>query len=103
LTFASTLSTARITFEKGDLNIEAVAEDDSLSISIDLRLEGTLSDVSSAAPWRGLVGGRPSWIWTLTNQQAFVDGIQFLVRTGCGEVMLQLVVIASSLKPYLVG
>jgi Family of unknown function (DUF6334) len=97
------LSVICITFENGDLNIEAVAEDDSLNISIDSRREGTLSDVSSGAPWRRLVGGSPLWIWTLTNQQGFVDGIQFLVRTGRGDVMLQLVVIASSLKPNLVG
>jgi Family of unknown function (DUF6334) len=97
------LSVICITFENGDLNIEAVAEDDSLNISIDSRPEGTLSDVSSGVPWRRLVGGSPLWIWTLTNQQGFVDGIQFLVRTGRGDVMLQLVVIASSLKPNLVG
>jgi len=97
------ISSVAIRFSSGnELFIEAVGVDDSVRI---LQSEVTHRpgsvEVSEWMPWSTLVGKRLEWVWTMMNQQGYVDGVQF-ESSGQDQPALQLMVIASSLKPYLV-
>jgi hypothetical protein len=96
------LSTVQIIFDNGVLTVWAIDEDDSIGISVDRAYDSDLHEVSRDMPWSVLVGGDLLWIWTMTNHQGYVDGIQFASRVRGADVSLQLIVMASSLKPYLV-
>lgn len=97
------LGAAYLEFEKGGLTINALADDDSIAVSAFPPRPQRWHDISTVQPWADLVGGRPLWIWTMTNQQGYTDGVQFQVRRPDREVGLQLVVYASSLKPFRVA
>src|SRR5262245_47757403 len=92
------LAVVNIGFEKGSLSILADGDDDSIVV-----LEGAhpfdgLEDVSDVEPWSSLIGGQPLWMWMMTNHRGYTDGLQLHVRTVNGEVIIQLLVIGSSLK-----
>jgi hypothetical protein len=70
---------------------------------LNVELESNHHDVSGEYPWSLLVGGAPLWLWSLTNQQGYRDGFQIMLRKDGADIGLQIMVIASSLKPFLVS
>lgn len=68
----------RLTFARGDWSLVAVPDDDSLMITAELESDHCVfADAPEDSPWHAVLGRSPLWIWTLTNQQGYVDGIQF--------------------------
>lgn len=96
------VSALALVFENGSLTLEAVADDDTLSASLNADLKRIDQDVSREPPWSVLVGGVPLWLWSLTNQQGYNDGFQVMLRKDGADVGFQIMVLASSLKPFLV-
>lgn len=96
------VSILNVVFERGSFLIEAVSDDDSLRTSLNTEPDSPCQDVSSEFPWSLLVGGAPLWLWSLTNQQGYEDGFQIVLRKDGADIGFQIIVIASSLKPFLV-
>jgi uncharacterized protein DUF6334 len=96
------VSVLALIFEHGSMLVEAVADDDTLGFSLNVELENARQDVSGEYPWSLLVGGAPLWLWSLTNQQGYQDGFQILLRKDGADVGFQIMVLAGSLKPFLV-
>ncbi|MEV6301156.1 DUF6334 family protein [Actinoplanes sp. NPDC051861] len=96
------LSALVLVFEHGTLAVEAVADDDTVEVSLHSSPESVGEDVSGEPPWSLLVGGTPLWLWSMINQHGFRDGLQIMARRGGVDVGFQLMVIAGSLKPFLV-
>lgn len=74
--------------------------------TVRLELEGMVSrdgcyirDVTEVAPWMELIGGRLTWIWVLTNQQGYQDGLRLEFSFVSGGVVT-LLVIASGIQIY---
>ena len=82
--------------------VEAVADNDTVGVSLNVELKNARQDVSGESPWSLLVGGAPLWLWSLTNQQGYQDGFQIMLRKGGADVGFQIMVLAGSLKPFLV-
>ncbi len=80
-----------------------VKPDDELEMTeekIDLVLEkeGYKSTyMSHEIPWQLAIGNHVRWIWTLTNQQNYLDGLQFEFADNVSQksVIIQLLAIAS--------
>jgi hypothetical protein len=90
-------------FDSGMLVVSAVPDDDTI------RLHGSDSgfvnrvDLTRDQSWARLVGCEVDWIWTLQNQQGYIDGVQMeFSRPGEGWG-LQLMCEASRLRPRSVG
>lgn len=96
------LSTVKITLESGELVISAVPDDDTVRVSLSSDPGVIFRDVSVEDPWRCLIDSEPLWIWLLTNQQGYTDGIQIYVQRDSFDFCIQLVTMASSLRAYLV-
>ena len=63
-----------------------------------------LKVVTSVKPWDELIGRRIAWIWLLTNQQGYEDGLRFEFSTkekGKESRILTLIGIASSIQFFL--
>ncbi len=89
-------------FEHGVLQIWAVAEDDSIAVSIRNTEVGFLS-ISEQNPWALLIGGKVTAAWVLKNNYAFEDGVEFEVSLATGDqVLLRLLVIASTIHACVV-
>lgn len=61
-------------FERGAVMIEAVGDDD--TISVRAVREGDGEVLSELTPWRDGIGRGVIWVWSLTNQQGYQDGLQ---------------------------
>jgi hypothetical protein len=92
------LSVVQFVFDHGVLNVEAVAGDDTILATAQRAANPQYYDVTAARPWASTVGGRPLWIWTLTNQQGYTDGLQLLVHADGQDVAVQLIVMAGALR-----
>ena len=97
-----TLSLVKVSLDMGSVVVKAIADDDSIAVSANAPQGIDTYDVSHVPPWHRLIGAHILWVWTLENHQGYVDGIQFFVRADVGDSCVQLVAIASSLKPYVV-
>jgi hypothetical protein len=89
------------------LVIKAVSDDDTVEITNQMpRIDNAckIVDVSSKKPWDKLIQHKLQWVWGLTNQQGYFDGFQLDFNRGNNESndpnIIQLLVIASSLKTY---
>jgi Family of unknown function (DUF6334) len=57
---------------------------------------------TSVKPWDGFIGKRLAWIWLLTNQQGYEDGLRFEFSSKENELkIVTLIGIASSIKLFL--
>jgi hypothetical protein len=92
----------KLWFQKGIFFVVAKS-DDSLectdkNIESDLKKEGFKSTHSSHdMPWQPAIGRHIRWIWTLMNQQDYLDGLQFEFADNVSQksVIIQLIAIAS--------
>lgn len=88
-------------FEHGGLRISAVAEDDSVLVSLPLGSEG-FSAISERNPWKSLIGGKVTGAWILRNNYDYEDGVELEIVGVAGEdFLLRLVVIASTIHASL--
>ena len=96
------VSVLGLVFEHGTMLVEAISDDDTLGVSLNADPGNARQDVSRESPWSLLVGGAPLWLWSLINQQGYQDGFQMMLRKDGADVGFQVVVLAGSLKPFLV-
>lgn len=77
-------------FERGKMVVTAIAEDDTISLSLDGATLPHAFDLSRVAPWDRLVGCDIRWVWLLTNDRGYTDGFQIeLGRPGeCWAIQL---------------
>jgi hypothetical protein len=59
-------------------------------------------DMSDRSPWQSAIGKQVRWIWTMVNQQGYLDGLQFEFANDISQkpVVLQLIAIASGIDIY---
>lgn len=85
-------------FKGGEVTITANAEDD----SIQLREGGpefpATFDLSGNSPWLSTIGSGVIWVWTLENQQGYVDGIQLEFNKDGVQADVQFICEASALS-----
>ena len=48
------------------------------------------------------MGGTTLWLWSLTNHQGYRNGVQVALRKAGADIGFQIVVLAGSLRPFLV-
>jgi Family of unknown function (DUF6334) len=92
-------------FSKIVVMLRVVEEDDSVElISISLDLANTLDsiDVSKNILWKDSININLRWVWCLTNQQGYTDGIQFEWGDPSSEksTMIQAIAAASCFRLY---
>ncbi len=93
----------KLWFQKEVFLVIVKPDDDSLEITkehIDrvLEEEGYKStQMSNEMPWKLAIGNHVRWIWTLVNQQGYLDGLQFEFADNISQeqVIIQLIAIAS--------
>lgn len=88
-------------FEHASVLVEADADDDTIRLTSTSGTEG--ESLSHLAPWTSAVGRGVRWVWSLTNQQGYDDGVQmeFGNRAQEGQpihLCVQLLVVASALR-----
>ena len=85
--------------------VKAIEEDDTVELkSIDIELVNKLNtvDVSDNILWKDAIGSQLHWVWSLTNNQGYTDGIQFewtnhyIKKT----IIVQAIAIASCFRFY---
>lgn len=116
----SSLTSATITRFDGDLRFvtgvelrfgslpatfRASKDDDTLIATIGPLVatsDETLVDVSSSAPWAACVGLGARWLWELTNQQGYTDGVRFEFGEPDKplEVVVELIVLACEIEIF---
>ncbi len=82
-----------------------VKEDDSLELTD--KVTFTENDfkrinMSDKLPWQAAIGKQIRWIWTMVNQQGYLDGLQFEFANNINQkpVVIQLIAVASGIKVY---
>jgi hypothetical protein len=93
-------------FQKKVFFVIVKPDDDSLEMTeekIDRILEGQgykSTHMSHEIPWKLAIGNHVRWIWTLTNQQNYLDGLQFEFSDNVSQksVIIQLLAIASRIE-----
>lgn len=84
-------------FEHGCLTVSANPDDDTVRLKdgrMDLAHAVLLHD---RTPWSTAVGCRVRWIWTLSNQQGYRDGLQIEFTRERSTVSVQLMCMASAI------
>jgi Family of unknown function (DUF6334) len=85
--------------------IRVIADDDSVECrAIDFNLANKLDaiDVSENTLWKDAIGSQLHWVWSLTNNQGYTDGIQFewTNNTLKISIVVQAIAIASYFRLY---
>jgi Family of unknown function (DUF6334) len=85
--------------------IRVIADDDSVELkAIDFDLANKLNaiDVSDNALWKDALGSQLHWVWSLTNNQGYTDGIQFEWTNHSlkKSIVIQAIAIASCFRLY---
>lgn len=64
--------------------------------------EETLVDVSATPPWSACIGLGARWLWELTNQQGYTDGLRFEFGEANKpfEVVVELIVLACEIEIF---
>ncbi len=99
---AAEIGAIKLCFQK-EIFFVIVKPDDELEMTdekIDLVLEKEgykSTQMSHEIPWKLAIGNHVRWIWTLTNQQNYLDGLQFEFANNVNQksVIIQLIAIAS--------
>jgi Family of unknown function (DUF6334) len=90
-------------FEGATVAFRAMSDDDTLDcVAGDLVAElwETTADASGARPWSACVGLSAAWIWQLTNQQGYTDGVRMEFGEPTRPVIVELLVIASAIRLF---
>jgi hypothetical protein len=89
----------KLAFQQGTYFVVA-KEDDSLELTRDatsIDFEGI--KVSSEFPWHSAIGKHVRWVWTMVNQQGYLDGLQFEFANNITQepIVIQLIAMASGI------
>ncbi len=92
-------------FESLSAIFRAVPDDDTLAVSLGRLIpeaDETLINSSNLTLWSACIGFGISWVWRLTNQQGYSDGvrIEFNKLGGTSRLVVELVVVASGLELF---
>ncbi len=92
-------------FDKIVAMIRVIREDDSVEVrSIEFELANKLDaiDVSDNYLWKDALGSQLHWVWSLTNNQGYTDGIQFEWTNHSlkKSIMIQAIAIGSCFRLY---
>ena len=92
-------------FESISAVFRANADDDTLVTSIGSLTPGsdeTLVDITDSSPWRTCIGAGACWLWQLTNQQGYADGVrlEFGNPEEPSRAVVELVVAASAIRTF---
>jgi hypothetical protein len=62
----------------------------------------TLVDISDSSPWGICLGAGACWLWQLTNQQGYPDGVrlEFGNPDEQSRAVVELLVVASSIQTF---
>ncbi len=95
------LTALTLAFERGSVLIEAVGDDDTISLRAVPEADGDV--LSQQAPWRNAIGRGVIWVWSLTNQQGYHDGSQLEFgkpahQAQPNQLCIQMVVAGSALR-----
>jgi hypothetical protein len=99
------ITAVEMRFESFSATFRAVADDDTLTVNLEaLELESDelLIDVSKSESWSQCLGSRTSWLWRLTNQQGYDDGVR-IEFTKPGEkfsFVVEFIVMASAIQIF---
>ena len=102
------ISAILMQFETVTATFRAVSDDDTLEVSLSPFVpeqEEILVDMSTSTFWEYLKGSGVLWAWRLTNQQGYEDGVRLEFRDPSGKstTIVELIVIASTIKIYTVS
>jgi hypothetical protein len=95
-------------FESISAVFRANPDDDTLFASIGSLIadaDETLIDISDSSPWSTCLGVGACWLWHLTKQQGYADGVR-LEFSNPGEpsrAVVELLVTASTIDTLIVG
>lgn len=94
-----------LSFQHGAITVRAVPEDDTVSVEQGRHVIGgdeCAIDLQDTAPWRRAIGKSVLFAWLMTNQQLYVDGVQFEFANTVQDTSatIQLVTVASSLRIF---
>jgi uncharacterized protein DUF6334 len=92
-------------FERLSAILRANPDDDSLVVSLGALTAGSdemLADISNAAPWSVCLGAGACWLWELTNQQGYKDGmrLEFGNPNEHSRGVVELLVVASAIQVF---
>lgn len=90
-------------FEGLTVTFHAVSDDDTLDCVVGefvAEPEEVLADASESPPWPACLGLSPAWIWQLTNQQGYTDGVRLEFGEPARPVVVELLVIASAIRVF---
>lgn len=90
-------------FEGLTVTFRAVAEDDTLDCvegELVAMPEEVTADASESPPWRACLGLTPAWIWQMTNQQGYTDGVRLEFGEPGRSGTVELLVIASAIRVF---
>jgi len=95
-------------FESISAVFRANPDDDTLIASIGsltADADETLVDISDSSPWATCLGAGACWLWQLTNQQGYADGVrlEFGNPDEQSRAVVELLVTASAIETLLVG
>lgn len=97
--FEQSLDKIILKFDHDSLSIEAVPDDDTITLqtisNTNLNLEDAI-DGSLSEPWHNFIGQSFGWGWITINQQEAVDGVLLSFRGLVPQIILN--VMASSIK-----
>ena len=95
-------------FESISAVFRADADKDTLVASLGSLTPGsdeTLVDITDLSPWRTCIGAGASWLWQLTNQQGYADGVRFEFANPDepSRAVVELLVAASAIRTLIVS
>jgi Family of unknown function (DUF6334) len=100
------ISAILLQFELATATIRAVSDDDTLEVFLGTFVpnqEETLVDMSASSPWEYLKGSGIFWAWQLINQQGYTDGLRLEFGEPNSNTILEMIVIASTIKIFRVS
>ena len=102
------ITAVEMRFESFSATFRAIPDDDTLTVSlgaIDLDSDELLIDVSKSELWSQCLRSRIPWLWRLTNQQGYDDGvrIEFTKPEEKFIFIVEFIVMASSIKIFSVA
>lgn len=92
-----------LTFERLTAHISAVADDDTVVVSLDSPPKDTdciTTEVAQQSPLGRVYGFECRWAWLLTNQQGYTDGVRFEFSADSRRRVVEMIVTASQIQYY---
>ena len=95
-------------FESLSAVFRAVPDDDTLDVtfgSLNSDPEETLIEIATTHPWSACIGSGVRWLWRLTNQQGYSDGVRLEFgnpNEGASRAVVEFVVVASAIQTSVV-